>query len=69
MWDEYGDKGNGVMLGFESKDNILTPIQYINENAKDFIVIKDIIHTLKESNIRVHFDEIDNMRHFIKNGD
>ena len=68
MWDMYGDGGEGVMLGFESNSgDILTSIQYIDEELEEFKLLRANIRSFKENNIRLHFTEIDNMHRFIKN--
>lgn len=67
MWEEYGDRGSGVMLGFEPIGEILTPIQYVDENSDKICEIKNIVNNLKNAGIGLYFDEINDIRRFVKN--
>ena len=68
MWKNYGDKGEGVMLGFESlSGDILSPIQYIDEKSVKLNAIKENVKIFKEEKISLYFSEIIDMHRFIKN--
>ena len=68
MWDNYGDHGEGIMLGFESlSGDILSPIQYIDEISVNLNSIKEDIKKFKEEKIQLYFSEIMDMHRFIKN--
>lgn len=68
MWNEYGDNGKGVLLGFKSMGrDKLSPIKYIDETSTDLRRIKKNIQELKAQKIQLHFSEIDNLHRFIKN--
>lgn len=67
MWDEYGNKGKGVMLGFESiGGDILSYIQYIEETSTTLNSLKADIKAFKENDIHISFSEIDASHRFIK---
>ena len=68
MWQNYGDKGEGIMLGFESlSGDILSPIQYTDEKSVNLTAIKEDIKKFKNEKISVYFSEILDMHRFIKN--
>lgn len=68
MWEEYGDKGNGVMLGFEPLDSdILSPVLYIDEESDSLGLLKENIKEFKKNNIHLYFSEIDRLHRFLKN--
>jgi len=68
MWEEYGDHGNGVMLGFEPLDSdILSPVSYINEESDYLRSLKGNIKEFKKDNIQLYFSEIDQLHRLLKN--
>lgn len=67
MWEEYGNNGKGVMLGFESiGGDILSYIQYINEKSTKLNSLKEDVKAFKENDIHVYFSDIDARHRFIK---
>ncbi len=67
MWKSYGDNGNGIMLCFEpTKNDLLTPIQYMDENLPEIKSLRETISVLRNGDIRVYFSEIESMHRFIK---
>lgn len=68
MWENYGDKGKGVVLGFEPLEgNILSSVKYINEDSPQLRSIKDNLKEFKKEEIQISFSEIDLLHRLIKN--
>lgn len=68
MWNEYGNKGKGICLGFQFTDNgILHQVQYIDEKTTNLNGYKEKAAILKREGIRIHYADIDNYHRFVKN--
>lgn len=68
MWNEYGDEGKGVCLGFKLiGKGTLHQVQYIDENNTPLDVYRKSAKQLKEEGIRIHYSGIDDNHRFVKN--
>lgn len=67
MWNEYGDKGQGVCLGFRLiGERKLRQMRYVDEETTPLWQYKKLVDQLKKEGVRVYFTAIDDVHRFVK---